>query len=103
MVHKSCSALGAAPGSAVGRREWRAPRPHKKPPDPKDSCFEGTRGARHSRVPRGVALSAGRALLVRRALSSPPGDRTVKEGLERLDALMNRLVEADQTGSGIDP
>jgi hypothetical protein len=27
----------------------------------------------------------------------------VKEALERLDALMNRLVEADQTGSGIDP
>jgi hypothetical protein len=27
----------------------------------------------------------------------------VKEALTRLDALMNRLVEADQTGSGIDP
>lgn len=27
----------------------------------------------------------------------------MKEALERLDALMNRLVEADQTGSGIDP
>jgi Zn finger protein HypA/HybF involved in hydrogenase expression len=27
----------------------------------------------------------------------------VKEALERIDALMNRLVEADQTGSGIDP
>jgi rubredoxin len=27
----------------------------------------------------------------------------LKEALERLDALMNRLVEADQTGSGIDP
>ena len=28
---------------------------------------------------------------------------TVKEALARLDALMNRLVEADQTGTGIDP
>ena len=27
----------------------------------------------------------------------------MKEALGRLDALMNRLVEADQTGSGIDP
>ena len=27
----------------------------------------------------------------------------MKEALTRLDALMNRLVEADQTGSGIDP
>ena len=27
----------------------------------------------------------------------------MKEALARLDALMNRLVEADQTGSGIDP
>lgn len=27
----------------------------------------------------------------------------MKEALERLDALMNRLVEADQTGSGIEP
>lgn len=27
----------------------------------------------------------------------------MKAALERLDALMNRLVEADQTGSGIDP
>ena len=27
----------------------------------------------------------------------------MKEALERLDALMNSLVEADQTGSGIDP
>jgi len=27
----------------------------------------------------------------------------VKEALERLDALMNRLVEADQTGAGIEP
>jgi len=27
----------------------------------------------------------------------------VKEALEQLDALMNRLVEADQTGAGIDP
>jgi rubrerythrin len=27
----------------------------------------------------------------------------VKEALERLDALMNRLVEADQTGAGMDP
>ncbi len=27
----------------------------------------------------------------------------MKEALERLDALMNRLVEADQTGAGIDP
>jgi len=28
---------------------------------------------------------------------------SVKEALVRLDALMNRLIEADQTGSGIDP
>ena len=27
----------------------------------------------------------------------------MKEALERLDALMIRLVEADQTGAGIDP
>ena len=27
----------------------------------------------------------------------------MKEALERLDALMNRLVEADQTGAGIEP
>ncbi|HEV8470668.1 MAG TPA: hypothetical protein VGR46_13770 [Candidatus Limnocylindria bacterium] len=27
----------------------------------------------------------------------------MKEALEQLDALMNRLVEADQTGAGIDP
>lgn len=27
----------------------------------------------------------------------------MKEALERLDSLMNRLVEADQTGAGIDP
>jgi rubrerythrin len=27
----------------------------------------------------------------------------VKEALGRLDALMNRLIEADQTGSGMDP
>ena len=27
----------------------------------------------------------------------------MKEALVRLDALMNRLVEADQTGAGIDP
>ena len=27
----------------------------------------------------------------------------MKEALERLDALMNQLVEADQTGSGIEP
>ena len=27
----------------------------------------------------------------------------MNEALVRLDALMNRLVEADQTGSGIDP
>lgn len=27
----------------------------------------------------------------------------MKEALERLDALMNSLVEADQTGSGMDP
>jgi hypothetical protein len=27
----------------------------------------------------------------------------MKEALERLDALMNRLVEADQTGAGMDP
>ncbi len=27
----------------------------------------------------------------------------MKEALERLDALMNSLVDADQTGSGIDP
>jgi hypothetical protein len=27
----------------------------------------------------------------------------VKEALERLDAVMNSLVEADQTGTGIDP
>jgi hypothetical protein len=31
------------------------------------------------------------------------GRPSVKEALERLDALMNRLVEADQTGSGIEP
>jgi len=28
---------------------------------------------------------------------------SVKEALVRLDELMNRLIEADQTGSGIDP
>ncbi len=27
----------------------------------------------------------------------------MKEALERLDELMNRLIEADQTGSGIEP
>ena len=27
----------------------------------------------------------------------------MKEALERLDALMNRLVEADQTGAGMEP
>ena len=27
----------------------------------------------------------------------------MKEALARLDALMNRLVEADQTGAGIEP
>jgi hypothetical protein len=27
----------------------------------------------------------------------------LKDALTRLDALMNRLVEADQTGSGMDP
>jgi len=27
----------------------------------------------------------------------------MKEALDRLDALMNRLVEADQTGAGIEP
>jgi rubrerythrin len=27
----------------------------------------------------------------------------MKEALERIDALMNELVEADQTGSGIEP
>jgi rubrerythrin len=27
----------------------------------------------------------------------------VKEALERLDALMNRLVEADQSGAGMEP
>src|SRR2546426_11061309 len=38
------------------------------------------------------------------ALSCRPQGRPVlKEALERLDALMNRLVEADQTGAGIDP
>ncbi len=27
----------------------------------------------------------------------------MKDAIERLDALMNRLIEADQTGSGIEP
>lgn len=27
----------------------------------------------------------------------------MREAIERLDALMNRLVEADQTGAGIEP
>ena len=31
------------------------------------------------------------------------GRPVVKEALEQLDALMNRLVGADQTGAGIDP
>src|SRR5438552_19120733 len=33
----------------------------------------------------------------------PQGRPVVKEALEHLDALMNRLVEADQTGAGIEP
>src|SRR5207244_2967486 len=35
--------------------------------------------------------------------SSHLGRSAMKEALERLDALMNRLVEADQTGAGIEP
>src|SRR5207237_9188148 len=65
---------------------WRIGRPRGRPPPNARSQTERPEPRSGKAAPDASILTA-----------------TVKEALARLDALMNRLVEADQTGTGIDP